>query len=111
MHTEQTDEIVPALNITTYSKFYLYLFVQGLDSLNNYSFSQILFFKMPFYPYCFTPKITPLSLMIFFLQNFYPFTLSLLFVALENLAITCILELVQLRKAHLDITEKLLTGN
>ena len=47
----------------------------------------------------------------FFLQNFYPYTLSFLFMEGHWAPITCSLVLVQLRKAHLDITEKLLTGN
>ena len=31
-----------------------------------------VFEKKPCYPYCFTPKITPLSLMIFFFKTFIP---------------------------------------
>ena len=59
--------MIPAFNITTFSKLLSVLFcVSALDSsINFYFFLWILYLKKPFYPYCFTPKITPLSLMIF----------------------------------------------
>ena len=56
-----------------FSKFLSVLFcVRALDGLINYSFLWILYLKKPFYLYCFTPKITPLSLMIFFYKTFIP---------------------------------------
>ena len=64
-------QIIPAFIITIFPKFYLYLFV----CLINYSFFMNSVFTKPFYPYYFTPKITPLSLMIF-IQNFYAYTFS-----------------------------------
>ena len=76
-------QTIPAFNITTLSKFLsVFVCVRALDSLINYSFFINSVFEKALLSLLFYTQY-PKSLLYrswFFLPNFYPYTLSLLFV-------------------------------
>ena len=63
-----------------YATSFVLLGAKVRDSYTKVFYFQILYLKKPFYLYCFTPKNHSFIAHDFFLPNFYPYILCLLFV-------------------------------